>query len=216
MPAPFTLRVPLFVLWLLSPFLWLPLVRATLQPTYQWGMFGLGGRGLSGDYAVLFALTATTWALVYYAWRRPASLTVRLALAGWLGAVTTLVAVPALRGDGLIFHGDTLGVHVNLSWVAVASLALVLGFAIAAVMPSFRARARTVPTRTPQPLRRWPLRAALLLACLQIPCLVFGKLHGAANQIGVIATMVQAMAIVAALRVPRPKGFLSASWKDAG
>jgi hypothetical protein len=99
---------------------WLPAVRGAFDgPTYQWSLFGFGGRGVSGDY--WFPLVGVCGALAVLAgsWRRR-----RWAfdtLSAW--NVLLFVAIIALvtsSPDDFRFRGDTLGIDVTrVGWSGV-------------------------------------------------------------------------------------------------
>lgn len=111
--------------WLAVPllFFWLPLVRSVLDgSTYQWanrwGPWRVGGVGLEGDvwYLVLGAGLglALLWSGArggsrFFRWVAPVWMTLLLARA---------IHFALTSPDGFVFHGDTLGIRLDLTWVA--------------------------------------------------------------------------------------------------
>ncbi|MEX0645260.1 MAG: hypothetical protein WD076_08115, partial [Parvularculaceae bacterium] len=185
------------------------LVRSTFDgSSYEWGLaifnYQFSGAGLGGDFWFLIVQAMLAIAMLYPGFRSPGALSYLL-LAGWLG----LNAASFMHGyladpEALMFHGDTLGVHVNIGLFAVALFGGALLAAIAAAFlelgggrkaPRFAwTRANTI---------------ALLVALAPLPVQYFllsrssGQETG--DQIGVILTMAQWAAIVFALGLDRKK-----------
>ena len=188
---------------------WLPLVRSTFDgPGYEWGAtyFGRGfhGAGMGGDYWVLLAETGLAVAILSLGFRRPGALSTLL-LGGWLALNAATFSAGYLDDpEALVFHGDTLGVHVNIGLFAVA----LFGGALAAVLIGayLEMGGGKRPPRFP-----WTHAntIALLIALAPLPIQYFllnrssGQEFG--DQAGVILTMLQWAAIVFALGLDRKK-----------
>jgi hypothetical protein len=96
---------------------WLPAIRGPFDgPSYEWGLMGLGGRGVRGDYWVpaLGAIAAT--AVIAGAWRGYRSAMTMLAV--WHIALAASVTAFVMSSDeGIRLRGDTLGLDVSLTWM---------------------------------------------------------------------------------------------------
>jgi len=198
----------LLLFWVALSFVlfWLPLVRSIMDgATYEWGVMWwglrLGGTGLEGDLWYLAMGVALGIALlwsgsgdgVFFRWVTPAWMILLLSQAVHL-AVTT--------PEGFVFHGDTLGVRLNLTWIAptfhAAGLLLFGWWLLGRLREGERPGARTWDaTHT----RRVLTLAALLP--IQFVLLRFGEPHGATDAVGVVITMGQWLAVPWALGVRR-------------
>lgn len=171
---------------------WLPFVRSTFDGLpYEWGAFGLSGRGTTGDYWFVVTGSLLAIALQYLAWRGPRALFYVL-FGGWhiyLAVATALAAIadPA----SLRFQGDTLGVDVSLAVAAPALMSLAAALVLFWIV-------RDVRRATPRPAwpawsprnTRWVLVLAALLP-MQLVLLRVGEQHGTTDQIGVLVTIAQ-------------------------
>lgn len=174
-------------------FSWLPLVRVVMDGgSYRWGTthFGVsfGGAGWSPDVWLLVFKTALLGGLLYGTLRAP-SRPIRGAVALWSVALAAdVVQGVVARPGGLVFHGDTLGIRLNLGWPA---LLVTCGFAALAIYWAVR------DAGDPAPGRRAPWTSAdrfglvLFLALLpvQFVLLRFGEAHGATDAAGVLLTI---------------------------
>lgn len=176
----------------------LPVVRGAVQPAYEWRLFGLGGAGTGGDYAVVAALAALTWTIIVLGWRRPRSIACAIGLiAWWTGVATALAWTTATSSDPPVIRGDTLGIEVPIGWVgaglATALLVLVLvGLAVerrCPAVPSSWSRGHLVA-----------LGIAVLLAGTAVICLRGAPLDGRASQVGVIAVLATCLALGVSIR----------------
>ena len=167
---------------------WLPAVRGPFDgSSYQWGLAGMRGTGLSGDY--WFAILGAAFAcwLVTRGWRgaRPPF---RWIFAAWHAALAIFIARTAIAlGDRMTFEGATAGVVIPLLWVAP-----VLFGAAACAAIYWAIRDHGSPARLEPPdaaiNRLW---AIVLLGLLPIMFLLLrlGTPHGLTDQIGVIITI---------------------------
>jgi hypothetical protein len=89
---------------------WLPAVRGAFDgPSYQWGLFGLGGRGVGGDYWFPVVGASGALAVLAGAWRCRRWAFVVLAAWSVVVFVAVLAAVTS-NPAGFRFRGDTLGI----------------------------------------------------------------------------------------------------------
>lgn len=186
---------------------WLPLIRCLLDgATYEWGTSYFGhafrGAGVGGDFWLLVVQAAVALGLVFFGLRRPGALGYALLFA-WHGVnfaswLTAWLAKP----EGLIFRGDTLGVEVNVGLFAVCAFAAGLTAALAAAALEFSGGRRP-------PVFAWTrantvaLALALALLPIQHALLRFGEPHARSDEIGVLLTMAQWVAIVFAFSLNR-------------
>lgn len=188
---------------------WLPLVRSILDgPSYEWGTaffgYGFSGAGISGDFWFLVAQGLLAFAILYLGFRTPGAASYLL-LTPWLALnAGSYVHGYLANPEALMFHGDTLGVHVNIGLFAVALYggALVAAAAAAVLeMGGGRKPARFAWTRA----NTIALLAALALLPVQFLLLRYASGREFADQAGVILTMAQWAAIVFALGLDRKK-----------
>lgn len=195
---PRTLRFLLILFAWTTLLFWLPTVRSAFDgPTYEWNLFGFGGKGLAGDYWFVLLGSAVALALQVLGWLRGRTVAQWLLLCwfGLLAAGAVYLAVTA--PDSFRFRGDTLGIDVSLAWVAP----LLFGAATAlagALLITERRRAR--------PAVSWSRRNSVWLAALagllplQFVLLRFGEPDGITDQVGVLVTIVQWLLVGRALR----------------
>jgi hypothetical protein len=182
-------------------FSWLPLVRAVFDgSTYRWGTthFGhaFGSAGLGPDVWLLVFTSALLITLLWLALRRRGQI-FRWLLLAWsatlaLDAIYLTVTAP----DSLEFHGDTLGIHLNLG---PAVIAFFVGFAALALFWVLRRSEREPIAVSWQPANTKLLVALLLLLPIQFILLRFGEPHGTTDAIGVLITIAQCPLLAVAL-----------------
>jgi hypothetical protein len=167
---------------------WLAAVRGAFDgPSYQWRLFGLGGRGVGGDY--WFPLAGVSGALIVLAGGWRCKRWAFAVLATW--SVLVLVAVLALVAsspDDFRFRGDTFGMDVSLAWVGP----LLFGAgAVLSVVAAWRLyRQSTVVAAWNARNARWLILLATALP-LQFVLLRFGGAESLSDQVGVLVTIVQ-------------------------
>jgi hypothetical protein len=186
---------------------WLPLVRSVLDgPSYQWGAeyFGhrLGGAGLGGDFWFLLVQGAFALALLYFGFRRAGWFAYAL-ICVWLGANFANVLHSYFFQDGGIeFHGDTLGVAVNITLAAAALFGAGLAAAIVGALLE-HAGGQRPPQFHWRGVNTSILALALALAPIQFVLLRYAVGRELADQIGVILTMTQWLMLVIAFSIAR-------------
>jgi hypothetical protein len=188
---------------------WLPLVRSTFDgPGYEWGAtyFGRGfhGAGMGGDYWFLLAETILALAILFLGFRRPGAVSTLL-LAGWLALNAGSFAHGYIADpEALMFHGDTLGVHVNIGLFALALFGGALAAALAGAVLERGGGKR--PPRFAW-TRANTIALAVALAPLPLQYFLLSRSSGqeVGDQAGVLLTMLQWAAIVFALGLDRKK-----------
>jgi hypothetical protein len=182
---------------------WLPLIRGLFDgPSYEWGVsfFGrsFGGAGLSSDAWVLVLQMLLGGGILYLGYRGPRQPFHGLILI-WLGFHAANFLYSSLTDpEALMFHGDTLGVHVNLGYGVVAVFGAFFVLALAWVW-------RDLKTKPAWPKAVWTGRNRALwwvagaLLPIQFVLLRFGEPHGLTDQVGVMLTMAQWAVVQGAL-----------------
>jgi hypothetical protein len=186
---------------------WLPLVRSIVDgPTYEWGtgLFDLrfSGAGTGGDFWFLIVQAALALSILYLGFRSPGRLFYAL-LVGWAALNAAhygygLVTAPS----SLVFEGETLGVSLNIGVIAFALYAAVALLTILAAQLE-NAKGRRPPRFSWKRGNTVALVAALALLPIQFVLLRSGAPHARADEIGVLLTMAQWVAIVYALAIKR-------------
>jgi hypothetical protein len=168
---------------------WLPTVRGLFDgPSYQWGLFGFGGRGVSGDYWFPLAGAAAALLTLAGGWRGQ-SWAFAVATVWSLLMLVAVVAASASNPDDFRFRGETLGVDVSLAWVGPVMFAGGSVLSVAAARRVHR-RAKGASGGWPSPNTRWlvVLTAALPL---QFFLLRFGSGESPFDQVGAVLTIGQ-------------------------
>lgn len=188
---------------------WLPLVRSVLDgASYQWGAdyFGhrLSGAGLGGDFWFLVVQGAIALAILYLGFRRPGAVSYTLLL-GWLGFnLANVLHAYFFQDGGIEFHGDTLGVAVNITVLAIV---LFGGGLVAALAAAWLEHANS----NHPPRFAWTgLNTTLLAVAVVLMPIQFALLRNAVgqetqDQIGVILTMLQWLLLVITFAIARKR-----------
>ena len=119
--------------------------RATIQPHYQWGLFGVTGKGTSAGYlSLILPLVALGWANFIVGTRRPEARMFPLLLLAWNGIWFGASLYGALTlGDSMTMRGDALGVSVPVNVIAPVASGTLLALSIYWIARR-RGRVRTV------------------------------------------------------------------------
>ena len=183
---------------------WLPAVRGLFDgASYEWGAFGLRGRGIAGDYWFVATGSLAAIALQYLAWRGPRAVFYVL-LGGWHSYLAVATASAAIADPAsLRFTGDTLGVDVSLAVVAPVLMGIAAALVLLWIVRDARSGIpRPALTAWSPRNTRWVLALAALLP-MQLVLLRVGEPHGTTDQIGVLVTIAQWFALSIALRFVR-------------
>lgn len=178
---------------------WLPTVRGAFDgASYQWELFGFGGRGTGGDY--WFPVIAAFFALVVLAavWRRATSPLLGIVMLWHLSLFAGTLWLAFSNADAFRIRGDTLGIDISLVWLGPALFGL---GAVAAIRGFWRVyRHRNLPAHAwNRHNQRWLL---VLIACfpVQFVLLRFGAPDSVADQLGVLMTIAQWLLVGQAFR----------------
>ncbi len=183
----------LIMAWLTLRFIfgWLPMIRSLFDgPSYQWGTSWFGwnfaGNGTEGDFLLLPFMVLIGFIALWTGRRRIDAIFVPLLLLlGIVYLVDGLYLLFADNGD-YWFHGDTLGIHVNLAYAVPISAALMLVASL--IWIRNREPALTVSMK---PLNWILIGGALALLPLQYWLLSSGSGQDSYDSIGVMLTIGQ-------------------------
>ena len=179
---------------------WLPLVRSLMDgDTYEWGFFGLHGKGLHGDLWSPVLGASLALATRWLGWRG-ARLPFHALLLLWvvpLGVGASYLSLS--RPQDFRFQGDSLGIDISLVPIG---LLLFGGFASLAIWWVIR-DLRSGAQREAPP---WTRTNTHLFACLaavlpiQFFLLRFGEPNSPQDAIGVVLTILQWLLLGVAIR----------------
>lgn len=180
---------------------WLPFLRAILDgETYQWGTRFFGtmyrGAGVSTDfiYIVLNALVGIALLTSFY-WAKNRIIFYILCLL-WFVPMIGNSFYEVFVGEGYSFHGDTLNLHLDLSYVIIPFMLLLGAFVIYMILQDRKQQFRA---KWSKKNKRW-LAILLIPLPVQAVLLYMGEPHGITDKIGVIIAVLQVILISFALR----------------
>lgn len=171
---------------------WLPFLRGILDGnSYIWGttLFGVrfSGTGLEGDFYYVIGNTVIGFLLLYsFYWTRKRMLFYAL-LCLWYGSMIANAFYEVFLGEGYVFHGDTLDIHLDLSYIVIPLMIALAVLVILVIRKDLRMKFKPIWTRKN---RLWLLILTLPLAA-QYFLLGSGEPHGSTDQIGVIISLLQ-------------------------
>lgn len=186
---------------------WLPFIRCLFDgESYQWGQAYFGhmfsSKGVTGDFWVLIVHTALAWIILFAGFRRPGRLAYLLMISwaslNFADTARGVIADP----ETMMFYGDTLGVAVNIGYFAISVWGVALAGAVLGAMIELQPGAAPGPfgwTRT----NSYLLGGAMAFLPVQYYFLSTGEPHATTDEIGVILTMVQWLAIIVAISIGR-------------
>jgi hypothetical protein len=173
---------------------WLPFLRGMMDgETYTWGtsLFGFvfSGRGTSGDYYyVVLNLVFCLLLLYAFYWISRRVIFYSLLIL-WHGVMIANIFYEAFWGEGFVFNGDTMNIHINLSYI-ILPVMMLIGFLIVRVI-----RTDLKFTMHPEWTRRNTNWAMVLLLPLFVQAYLFreGEPHGLTDKIGVVIALLQVL-----------------------
>jgi len=174
---------------------WLVFFRLTFEGnSYSWGTDYFGrmfySSGLArADFLVIYALLAMSLFLLFQLRKQNFKL-IAPVLVVYLGFFAADALYALLRGEPIIFQGDTLGVTLNLS-----TPFFVLQFGMFVVAIAWWLGVLDIATGPgPQPMARYKrviVKICIAIVPLQLLLLIFGEPHELTDEIGVILTILQ-------------------------
>ena len=182
----------LFVTSLSAATSWLPFIRGISDgESYEWGTTFLGtlfhGTGVTGDFYFVFLNMLLVILLMYsFYWIRNRKIFYSL-LGVWYGSIIANAIFEVFKGERYMFHGDTLNVHVDLTFILIP-LILLLGAFVLHMVYADRKHHFTVKSH-----RKNKIWAMLLLLPIPVQIVLFhmGEPHGITDQIGVVIALMQ-------------------------
>ncbi len=117
---------------------WLPFIRGISDgESYQWGTTFFGklfyGSGTGGDFYYVLLNVAIGLGLMYtFYWGRRRNM-FYLLLIIWYGSMIANSFYEVFLGEGYMFHGDTLNVHLDLSFIIIPFM-IVMGALVVKVI----------------------------------------------------------------------------------
>ena len=176
---------------------WLVFFRLTFEgDSYSWGVDYFGtmfhSSGLArADFLVIYALLAMNLFLLHHLRKHNFRL-VAPALVGYLGFFAADALYALIRGEPIIFQGDTLGVTVNLS-----TPFFVMQFGMFSLAIAWWLGVRNIVSGPgPQPMANYKqviVKICIAAVPVQLVLLIFGEPHALTDEIGVIVTILQWM-----------------------
>ncbi len=172
---------------------WLPLLRALFDgSSYQWGVNYFGyifhGAGLTADYIFLIVQLMFYTGLFYSLyWVRNRKICYGLLLAWFIHVFGNLFYDIIKNGDTM-FHGDTLNVHVNITWIVITLAILALALIGIVIVKDLKEESVNIS---------WSAKnsrlAIFILSPLVLQAILFmiGEPHETTDEIGVIISLAQ-------------------------
>jgi len=190
---------------------WLPFIRSIFDGTsYVWGtvFYGIGfrGAGISPDFIfIIIQLLFYAALMISMFWFRKRTWFYVLLFVWFMNVFGNLIAEIIISGD-IMFHGDTMGVHISLTPILVPLCLLALVFIYLIIRADSKAEEQAIPWSSKNRKLLWlfllgplPIQAALLAT---------GEISGTTDQIGVVMCIAQCFLIPRILRpymiVPQP------------
>lgn len=174
---------------------WLPLLRCTFDgATYTWGQsfYGLSIASSGIQVGLLFLVISLVFYLaLFYAfyWMENRKTFYALLAGWWLLGFGNLLFELLANGD-IMFHGDTLDVHVSLAAVITPIAIIAAALIVALIRKDKKLRTTRTPWGKSNRLAAW-----IILSPLPLQALLFatGEPHGTTDEIAVVITIVQAL-----------------------
>ena len=176
---------------------WLPLLRCLFDgSTYSWGQsfFGLSFHSQGIQPGLLFLVLALVFfAALFYSfyWIANRKIFYGLLMGWWLYSFGNLLFELIKNGD-VMFHGDTLDIHVSLAAIVTPIALIGLVLIVIAIRKDPGLPAGNLSWNKLNNRAAWIILAPLPV---QILLLATGEPHGLTDEIGVIITIVQAILI---------------------
>lgn len=189
-------RILLFLTCLTGATTWLPFLRCLFDgKTYQWSTSFLGytltSAGINLPYLYILFWTGIWLFLMYsFFWIRNVRI-FQFLLIVWFGSMLTNMSYDIFRGESFMFHGDTMGVHLDLTpfimtfmVVVILLVAIVLMGRKADMILGFWSKRNT----------RWLIALSIWIP-LQAIFFATGEPHGSTDEIGVVISLLQVILV---------------------
>lgn len=180
---------------------WLPFIRGISDgESYQWGttLFGelFYGNGVAGDFYYV-ALNVLVFLLLMYSfyWIKNRGVFYVLLLV-WYGSMIANSFYEVFVGEGYMFHGDTMNVHLDLSYVVIPLMIFIGAFVLYVVMDD---RKQSFTAKGHKKNVVWA-RILLIPIPVQVVLFYMGEPHGITDKIGVIIALLQVILVWTAFK----------------
>lgn len=171
---------------------WLPFIRGIADgESYQWGtsLFGsvFYGKGMSGDFYYVVLNVIIGLMLMYSFYWIKNRIAFYLLLILWYGSMIANSFYEVFSGDGYMFHGDTLNVHLDLSFIIIPLMIVIAALVVYMILED---RKHSFVAKGTKKNKFW---AILLLTPIPVQALLFsmGEPHGLTDKIGVVIALLQ-------------------------
>ncbi|WP_019670540.1 hypothetical protein [Eudoraea adriatica] len=171
---------------------WLPFIRGIADgESYQWGasLFGnvFYGKGISGDFYYVVLNVIIGLMLMYSFYWIKNRIAFYLLLILWYGSMIANSFFEVFAGEGYMFHGDTLNIHLDLSFIVIPLMIVVGTFVVYVILED---RKYSFVAKGTKKNKFW---AMLLLTPIPLQAVLFsmGEPHGLTDKIGVIIALLQ-------------------------
>lgn len=171
---------------------WLPFIRGIADgESYHWGtsLFGnvFYGKGTGGDfYYVAINVFLCLLLMYFFYWIKNRKVFYSL-LVLWYGSMIGNSFFEVFAGDGYMFHGDTLNVHLDLSFIIIPFMIVMGALVVKVILEDLN---HSFVAKGTKKNKFW---AILLLAPIPVQIVLFymGEPHGITDKIGVIIALLQ-------------------------
>ncbi|MEQ9403738.1 MAG: ubiquinol cytochrome C oxidoreductase [Cyclobacteriaceae bacterium] len=176
---------------------WLPLVRSVFDGvSYQWGTnfygFQIQGAGITPSFSFLVIQLAFYAALIWSMyWVKNRYLFEGLLVLWFFNVFGNLLSDIIINGDTM-FHGDTLNVHISITWIIVPLSILAIIFIIFIILADRKADNQSIHWNARNTRLMWLILGPIPILGL---LLASGEPHGITDQIGVIIAIAQCFLI---------------------
>lgn len=171
---------------------WLPFIRGIADgESYLWGtsLFGNSfyGKGMSGDFYYVVINVIICLVLMYSFYWIKNRIVFYTLLVVWYGSMIANSFYEVFAGDGYMFHGDTLNVHLDLSFIIIPIMILMGALVVKVILKDLK---HSFIAKGTKKNKFW---AILLLAPIPVQVVLFymGEPHGISDKIGVIIALLQ-------------------------
>ena len=180
---------------------WLPFIRGISDgESYQWGttLFGelFYGDGVGGDFYYVVINVGIFLALMYSFYWIKNRMVFYILLFVWYGSMIGNAFYEVFVGEGYMFHGETMNVHLDLSY-AILPLMILIGAFVLNVALEDRKHSFTAIRH-----KKNNLWALVLLIPIPAQGVLFymGEPHGISDKIGVIIALLQVVLVWTAFK----------------
>lgn len=181
---------------------WLPFLRAIFDgSSYNWGTeyfgFDIYGSGVNIDFIfVIIQLLFYAVFMISFYWVKNRNWFYGFLGLWFINVFGNLISDILINGDTM-FHGDTLNVHLSITWIVVPLSLLALVLIIFVIKEDLKAEEELISW---SPKNR--LMLFVILGPLPVQGLLFamGEPHGITDQIGVIISILQCFLIPLIMR----------------